>query len=45
LRIRCRELEELALKGALGQASAALDEVNRSLAEAGPVLLEAARRG
>jgi HPt (histidine-containing phosphotransfer) domain-containing protein len=45
LRIRCRDLEELALKGALGQASAALDEVNRSLAEAGPVLREAARRG
>jgi HPt (histidine-containing phosphotransfer) domain-containing protein len=44
LRIRCRELEELALQGALGKASAALDEVHRGLAEAGPVLLEAARR-
>jgi len=45
LRIRCRDVEELAKKGELGKASAALDEVNRSLTEARPLLLEAARRG
>lgn len=45
LRLRCRELEQLAKQGALAQAPAALDEVKRSLAEASPVLLEAARGG
>ncbi len=45
LRIRCRELEELARQGALAQARAALEEVIRCLQEASPVLTEAARRG
>lgn len=45
LRICCRDVEEFAKKGELEKASAALDEVNRSLVEARPVLLEAARRG
>jgi HPt (histidine-containing phosphotransfer) domain-containing protein len=42
---RCRELEELARRGALSQAPAALDAVIHSLEEASPVLAEAARRG
>jgi HPt (histidine-containing phosphotransfer) domain-containing protein len=45
LRLRCRELEELAHQGALAQAAAALDEVGRGLDEASPVLAEAARHG
>jgi HPt (histidine-containing phosphotransfer) domain-containing protein len=45
MRICCLELEELARRGALALAPAALDQVIRSLEEATPILNDAARRG
>jgi HPt (histidine-containing phosphotransfer) domain-containing protein len=45
MRVRCRELETLAQKGASGDVAAALAEVIRSFDEASPVLAEAARHG
>ena len=45
MRICCLELEELARRGALAQAPAALDEVIRCLEDARPILTDAAGRG
>jgi HPt (histidine-containing phosphotransfer) domain-containing protein len=44
MRVRCRELEALALEGAPAATAAAIEEVSRCFEEASPVLSEAARK-